>query len=82
MGNITPCALLPIKILNLNENSNKENQKKYVKNKKIIDLFERNLKGKCKNCKLNRQCGGCRAIPYGMSGDFLGEDPTCFYEVL
>ena len=26
---------------------------------------------------MNRQCGGCRARAYGMTGDLLAEDPLC-----
>lgn len=38
------------------------------------------LKGKCGRCKYRETCGGCRAMAYYHSGDYLAEDPTCFFE--
>ena len=38
------------------------------------------LKGKCGRCKYKDTCGGCRALAYYHSGDYLAEDPTCFFE--
>lgn len=37
-----------------------------------------NLKGKCHGCKNVERCGGCRAIAYEMTGDYMGEDPQCW----
>jgi radical SAM protein with 4Fe4S-binding SPASM domain len=37
-----------------------------------------NLKGKCSSCKNVGQCGGCRAIAYETSGDYMGEDTQCW----
>lgn len=77
-GWVTPCALLPIPILNVNDNPTHINQQNYVNNDVIINLFERKLKGKCGSCRLTRQCGGCRAVAYGLTGDYLEEDSSCF----
>ena len=77
-GTITPCALLPIPIINVNDDTIQLSQEKYVNNEVIVNLFERKLKGKCSRCKLIRHCGGCRAIAYGLTGDYLGEDISCF----
>lgn len=38
------------------------------------------LKGRCGRCRYQYTCGGCRAMAYYHSGDYLGEDPTCFFE--
>jgi heme b synthase len=38
------------------------------------------LQGKCGRCEFRRICGGCRARAYGLSGDYLGEEPFCVYE--
>lgn len=38
------------------------------------------LSGKCGICEFKRVCSGCRARAYGMSGDFLGEEPFCTYQ--
>lgn len=37
-----------------------------------------NLKGKCHGCEHLPFCGGCRAIAYAATGDFLEEDPQCW----
>jgi radical SAM protein with 4Fe4S-binding SPASM domain len=44
-------------------------------------LLDRNqLKGKCGNCRYQFTCGGCRAMAYYHTGDYMGEDPTCFFD--
>jgi radical SAM protein with 4Fe4S-binding SPASM domain len=37
-----------------------------------------NLKGKCSDCKNVERCGGCRAIAYETTGDYMGEDTQCW----
>ncbi len=37
-------------------------------------------KGKCGRCAFVKICGGCRARAYTMTGDYLAEDPVCWYE--
>ncbi len=37
-----------------------------------------NLKGKCKGCKYVPFCGGCRAVAYELTGDYMEEDPQCW----
>lgn len=44
----------------------------------IRDLLS--YKGKCGRCAYVRVCGGCRARAYAVTGDYLGEDPICWYE--
>ncbi|HOP85209.1 MAG TPA: radical SAM protein [Syntrophorhabdaceae bacterium] len=38
-------------------------------------------KGKCGKCKYISICGGCRARSYETTGDFLEEEPYCFYKI-
>ena len=38
------------------------------------------LKGRCGRCRYQYTCGGCRAMAYFHTGDYLGEDPTCFFD--
>ncbi|HBX23302.1 MAG TPA: radical SAM protein [Desulfotomaculum sp.] len=37
-----------------------------------------NLKGKCNGCSNMPYCGGCRAIAYYLTGDYMGEDVQCW----
>ncbi len=36
------------------------------------------LKGKCHGCVNVERCGGCRAIAYETTGDYMGEDIQCW----
>jgi radical SAM protein with 4Fe4S-binding SPASM domain len=36
------------------------------------------LQGKCHNCRNINRCGGCRAIAYETTGDYMGEDVQCW----
>ena len=38
------------------------------------------LKGRCGKCRYQYTCGGCRAMAYFHTGDYMQEDPTCFFE--
>jgi radical SAM protein with 4Fe4S-binding SPASM domain len=38
------------------------------------------LTGKCGLCEFKRVCGGCRARAYGMTNEYLDEEPFCTYE--
>ncbi|MBL7198285.1 MAG: radical SAM protein [Candidatus Omnitrophica bacterium] len=38
-----------------------------------------NLKGKCRICPI-KECRGCRALAYALTGDYLSEDVQCWYD--
>ncbi|HET9063579.1 MAG TPA: radical SAM protein [Candidatus Binatia bacterium] len=38
------------------------------------------LEGRCGRCRYQYTCGGCRAMAYFHTGNYMGEDPTCFFE--
>jgi radical SAM protein with 4Fe4S-binding SPASM domain len=38
------------------------------------------LSGKCGRCQYRWVCGGSRARAWAMTGDLLGDDPTCTYD--
>ncbi|RMD81032.1 MAG: radical SAM protein [Candidatus Dadabacteria bacterium] len=47
----------------------------------FADLTDRSrLKGRCGRCRYQYTCGGCRAMAYYHTGDYLAEDPTCFFD--
>ncbi|MBS0393763.1 MAG: radical SAM protein [Proteobacteria bacterium] len=47
----------------------------------FADITDRSrLKGRCGRCRYQYTCGGCRAMAYYHSGDYMGEDPTCFFD--
>jgi AdoMet-dependent heme synthase len=41
---------------------------------------ERPAKGKCGRCRYGDSCRGCRSLAYYLAGDYLAEDPSCFFE--
>jgi len=77
-GDMTPCPYLPVYGGNLRERTFAE-----IWNES--DVFRRirerdDLGGKCGPCEFSRMCSGCRARAYGLTGDFMAEDPWCTYE--
>lgn len=73
-GDIYPCRRLPITIGNI---LNEDFGGIIIKLKKFKDKIQENLKGKCKNCKIEN-CIGCRAISYALNNDLFSQDPQCF----
>ncbi len=41
-------------------------------------IKKENLKGKCGVCKDRDKCGGCRAMAFAMTGDYMETDPYCW----
>jgi len=77
-GDMTPCAMMNLSIMNTFDLEVEEMTKQYQESNIIHNLLERNFKGKCKDCKKLIKCGGCRARSFGINGDYLGEDPDCW----
>lgn len=46
--------------------------------RRILD--RRRLRGKCGRCRYRFTCGGCRAMAWFCHGDYMAEDPTCFFD--
>lgn len=75
-GDVLPCRRMPIIIGNLKKESL---YKIWYGSKVLWDIRRKsNLKGKCGNCSDNEKCGGCRAIAYATTGDYLESDPYCW----
>ncbi|MEN8197706.1 MAG: radical SAM protein, partial [Pseudomonadota bacterium] len=77
-GEIFPCGYLPLEAGN-------------IRRQALGDIWESSplfaelrdpelLGGKCGLCEFKRICSGCRARAYGMSGEYLGEEPFCTSE--
>lgn len=81
-GTITPCSMMNEKILNINEYQNVLDMTKAYENSPVIKkLFSKKYSGKCGKCKLNRICGGCRAVAKAMTGDYMGSDLSCWRDI-
>jgi radical SAM protein with 4Fe4S-binding SPASM domain len=80
-GEVAPCVHLldsEVKCGNIRETPLSE----ILENNQIFkELRSRDkLKGKCGKCYYKNTCGGCRALAYHHTGDYLAEDPTCFFQ--
>ncbi|QWR77552.1 radical SAM protein [Candidatus Magnetomonas plexicatena] len=74
-GTVYPCRRLPLSLGNVHDMDLTQIWKSEI----LQELRNRDqLKGKCGKCKLRWQCGGCRAIAYAKTGDYMSEDPQCF----
>jgi len=76
---VLACRRLPIPIGNLKEDSL---EKIWFTSDLLWQIRDkRNLKGKCNFCEFILRCGGCRAIAYAYTGDYLEEDPQCWKDL-
>ena len=75
-GNVFPCRRFPVSIGNLSETSLSEIWEK----SEILERLRKkgNLKGKCGSCGIT-DCRGCRSLALALTGDYLEEDPHCWY---
>jgi radical SAM protein with 4Fe4S-binding SPASM domain len=74
-GDVTPCPYLPVFAGNLRSASLAS---LWTSSQLFADIRRRSsLAGRCGECEMNAQCGGCRARAYGMTGDVMAEDPLC-----
>lgn len=76
-GTILPCRRLEIPIGNVILDNG------FFKAWYTSDLLwkirnKANLKGNCHGCSNLERCGGCRAIAYNTTGDYLEGDPQCW----
>lgn len=76
-GEIYPCGYLPVTAGSLMKQTFQEiwTGSAVFQDLRDPDLF----KGKCGICEFRHLCLGCRARAYGMTGDYLAEEPYCLY---
>ncbi len=77
-GDMTPCPYLPVFGGNLRNETFESIWNDSEIFKRIRSRNE--LGGRCGSCEFGAACGGCRARAFGMSGDYLAEDPLCKYQ--
>ena len=76
-GDVFPCRRFPIPIGNLVETPLTQiwNESEILKKLRRKE----NLKGKCGSCEI-KDCWGCRSLVLSLTGDYLAEDPHCWYD--
>jgi AdoMet-dependent heme synthase len=77
-GEVFPCGYLPVEAGNVR----RENFGDIWQNSALFTELRNPelLGGKCGVCQFQTLCSGCRARAYGMTGDYLGEEPFCAYQ--
>ena len=78
-GVVTPCSMMEDEIFDINKCNSTDDMIKAYENSEIIKkLFSKKYSGLCGKCKLNRICGGCRAVAKAYTGDIMGTDMSCW----
>ncbi|NDJ76115.1 MAG: radical SAM protein [Chloroflexi bacterium] len=77
-GEVFPCGYLPVEAGNVR-------QQPFGDIWQHSDLFAEMrdpdlLSGKCGVCQFKSLCSGCRARAYGVTGDYLAEEPFCAFQ--
>ncbi|MFO7631765.1 MAG: radical SAM protein [Caldilinea sp.] len=77
-GEVFPCGYLPVEAGNVRRQPFREI---WEESALFSDLRDSSLLGgKCGLCEFKNVCGGCRARAYGMTHEYLDEEPFCTYE--
>ncbi len=77
-GEVFPCGYLPVQAGDLRRQSFRtiwENSPLFAE---LRDVGL--LRGKCGLCEFKTICGGCRARAFGMTHEYLDEEPFCTYQ--
>lgn len=74
-GIITPCTRVYYPIGDIYEEGL---EKIWIGSNVLMELRQRDLQGKCEQCKYRYLCGGCRASAYINIGDICAQDPMCY----
>ncbi len=75
-GEVFPCPCLPLTLGNVLESAFAEIWERSPELKALRGRAS--LQGKCGHCPERKNCGGCRALAYALTGDHLGADPQCW----
>lgn len=75
-GQVLPCA--PASDIRLGNILDKGLESIWVNHPILQKVRERHrLQGNCSHCDSKPYCGGCRLTAFGMTGNWLSEDPSC-----
>jgi len=77
-GEVFPCGYLPVEAGNIHQQPFGDIWQDSPLFAELRDPDA--LEGKCGICQFKSLCSGCRARSYGMTGNYLAEEPFCAYE--
>jgi len=77
-GEVFPCGYLPVEAGNVHQQAFGDiwQDSKLFSQMRDPDLLE----GKCGYCQFKKVCSGCRARSFGVTGNYLAEEPFCAYQ--
>jgi radical SAM protein with 4Fe4S-binding SPASM domain len=77
-GEVFPCGYLPVPAGDLKKQPFRE----IWESAPIFEEFRstEHLEGKCGCCEFKQVCMGCRARAYGVTGNYMAEEPFCVYQ--
>ena len=77
-GEVFPCGYLPVSAGNLKQQAFHDVWEHAGVFEQLRDLDQ--LEGKCGICEFKKVCLGCRARAYGVTENYLAEEPFCVYQ--
>jgi radical SAM protein with 4Fe4S-binding SPASM domain len=79
-GNVSVCPVL-LDVLSAGNVRDKPLDRLVNESDLFATVLDRGkLKGRCGRCRYQYTCGGCRAMAYFHTGDYMQDDPTCFFD--
>ncbi len=77
-GEIFPCGYLPVEAGNVRDESFDDIWHDSQLFQQLRDPEQ--LEGKCGVCQFKNLCSGCRARAYGITGNYMAEEPFCAFD--
>lgn len=78
LGEVYPCGYLPVSAGSVRQQPFREIWENAAIFQELRDV--ESLEGKCGVCEFKKLCLGCRARAYGVSHNYLAEEPFCSYQ--
>jgi radical SAM protein with 4Fe4S-binding SPASM domain len=76
-GDLYPCVGVDIAVGNLRRDHLADVLRSHPVLQDLRDVYAR-IKGRCRTCRLNGLCYGCRGNAFQVTGDYLASDPCCW----
>ena len=76
-GDVTPCSVIRQGFGNVNDLPLGEIISRHRSELLFLPVRERNNTGRCRACKNQPVCWGCRATAFYTTGDLMADDPNC-----
>jgi radical SAM protein with 4Fe4S-binding SPASM domain len=78
-GDLYPCVGVAVTVGNLRRDRLAEVLRAHPVIQDLRDVYAR-IKGRCRRCRFNGHCYGCRGNAFQLTGDYLASDPCCWMD--